>query len=154
VRLTASTHDKNGIIQNTSDEALENTIRLHRKILHNMKEFLFYEYDHDPLADMVLVSFGITSLASRVAIKKLRAEGISVSLLLVKTLLPVPDVYYNILEKYSQIFIAEENLTGQYRQLLFGSSLPVHIHGINKIGKMIEPEEIISKIQSVKYHNQ
>ncbi len=153
VRLTASTHDKKGIIQNTSDEALENTIRLHRKILHNMKDFCFYEYDSDPLADLVLVSFGITSMASKVAIKKLRAEGLPVSLLLVKTLMPVPLDYYKILEKYSQIFIAEENLTGQYRQFLFGNSLPSHIHGINKIGKMIEPEEIIAKIYSVKSLN-
>jgi 2-oxoglutarate/2-oxoacid ferredoxin oxidoreductase subunit alpha len=154
VRLTASTHDKHGIIQNTSDEALENTRRLHRKILHNIKEYVFFEYDKDMNAKVILVSFGITSLASRVAVQKLKSLGIPVSLLLVKTLLPVPQAYYEILEKYSQIFIAEENLTGQYRQLLFGNSLPGHIHGINKIGKMIEPEEIISIINSETSQNQ
>jgi len=148
IRLTASTHDQMGIIQNTSDEALENTLRLHKKVLHNMEKFTFYNYDADPGAETILLSFGISSLASATAVKTLRARGEKISLLLAKSLLPVPQKYYEILHKYKHIFVAEENLTGQYRQLLFGSKLPDHIHGINKLGKMIEPSEIISKIQS------
>lgn len=148
IRLTASTHDQKGIIQNTSDEALENTIRLHKKITHNTKDFTFFDYNEDHDAEIILLSFGITSLASTVAVQKLRSQGIKISLLLAKTLLPVPSLYYDVMNKYKHIFIAEENLTGQYRQLLFGSQPPKHIHGINKLGKMIEPEEIILTIQS------
>ena len=148
VRLTASTHDMNGIIQNTSREALENSERLHHKIVNNLAGFTFYELDEQDQAEVLLVSFGITAQASREAVSDLRKTGLRISLLIAKTLLPVPPVYYEICRKYSRIVIAEENLTGQYRQLLFGSESPPHITGVNKFGKMISPEMIINSIKN------
>ncbi|MFH1004473.1 MAG: hypothetical protein V1781_03115 [Bacteroidota bacterium] len=146
VRLTASTHDKMGILQNTSTEAIENTIRIKNKIDTNSSKFLFYELDEQKDASVLLMSYGITSNAAKEAILKLRADGIKISLLIAKTLLPVPNIYYQIHKKYKKIIIAEENLTGQYRQIMYGMQDTPNITGINTIGKMIIPKEIIDKV--------
>jgi 2-oxoglutarate ferredoxin oxidoreductase subunit alpha len=146
VRLTASTHNKQGILQNTTPEALENTQRLQRKMTHNLSRYCYFEYDEQAGADTLLVSYGITARSAREAILKLRAGNQKISLLIVKTLLPVSDEIYDITGRYKNVFIAEENLTGQYRQVLFGAKSPAHIRGINRIGKMISPKEIIEEV--------
>lgn len=149
IRFTASTHDSNGNLQYTSKEALENTERLHNKNIKHIKEYTFFEYDAQEGADTIILSYGITSLASKVAVKSLRDNGINISLLIAKTLFPVPDEYYTITEKYKKIVIAEENLSGQYRQSMFGNQHSRKITGVNKIGKMIDPQEIILKIKNI-----
>jgi len=147
VRFTASTHDKKGIIQNAAPEALENSKRLHLKITENLKDFTWFELDEQPDADTLLVSFGITAQASREAVTDLRREGVKVSMLIAKTLLPVPNEYYQVCNRYKRILIAEENLTGQYRQLMFGIQPPKHIEGVNEFGHMISPEQIKKAIK-------
>jgi len=149
VRLTASTHDKRGIIQNTSDEALENSKRLHEKVVLNMQEYLLYELDEQTESDVLLFSYGISSAATRVALNDLRAKGKKVSMCIAKTMLPVPDMYYEIIARYKTTIFIEENLTGQYRQLMFGKKSPKAIQGIQKMGKMIDPEEIIKRVQTL-----
>lgn len=147
VRLTASTHDTNGIIQNTSQVALDNSKRLHDKAVKNLSEYTFFEYDKEENAISIVVSYGVSAQAAREAVSKLRAEGEKVSLLILKTLLPVPHEYYKILSGYKHIVIAEENYTGQYRQILFGAIPPENIKGVNEFGKMITPESIIKEIK-------
>jgi len=149
VRYTASTHNMDGILQNSTKEALANTERLHNKIVKNSSDFTFYEYDEQIGAESIVISYGITSLSAKVAVKALRDDGIKVSLLLIKTLFPIPPVYYSIIEKYKKIIIAEENLTGQYRQSLFGYRHSDKIKGVNKMGKMIDPNEIVKAVKSL-----
>jgi len=142
VRFTASTHDKKGIIQNASPEALANSKRLHTKIVSNLKDFTWYDLDEQHEAETLLVSFGITAQACHEAVAELRNEGEKVSLLTAKTLLPVPPVYYSVCSRYKRVIFAEENLTGQYRQLMFGIQPPAHIEGVNEFGHMISPMHI------------
>jgi len=146
VRITASTHDSRGIIQNTSKVALDNSKRLHDKTIKNLPSYTYYEADEQEGAGTIVLSYGITSQASREAVKSLRNDGKKVSLLIVKTLLPVPPVYYEVLSKYDHIVVAEENYTGQYRQLLFGAVPAKHITGVNDFGKMINPADIIKEV--------
>ena len=148
VRLTASTHNKAGILQNKTPEALENTRRLHHKAVQNLDRYFHFDYDEQEGADTLLVSYGITARAAVEATQKLRSEGQKLSLLVVKTLLPVSDRVYEIAGRYKKVYIAEENLTGQYRQILFGSRPPENIRGINKVGKMIRPKEIMEEISN------
>lgn len=147
VRLTASTHNKAGILQNKTPEALENSARLHKKIIMNLDRFHEFELDHEDGAKKLLISYGITARAAREAVIRLRESGEKIALLVVKTLLPVSDAIYDTCERYDRVFVAEENLTGQYRQLLFGSKSPAHVSGINKVGKMIRPNEIMEEVQ-------
>lgn len=150
IRFTASTHDTKGNLQNTSKEALDNTERLHKKNIKHIHDYTLYEYDRQEEADIIIVSHGITSSASKDAVKILRKNGTKISLLVAKTLFPIPEEYYTITKKYKKIIVAEENLTGQYRQSMFGNRHSSEITGVNKLGKMINPEEIILEVNKVK----
>ena len=147
VRMTASTHNKAGIIQNTTEEALENSKRLYHKMIKNLPDYTFYDLDKQKNANTLVISYGITSQAAQEAVIKIREQGKRVSLLVVKTLLPVPNVYFEIAQKYKNIIIAEENLTGLYSRILFGANNEnLDIIGINDFGKMISPDSIIEKV--------
>lgn len=148
VRLTASTHNQAGILQNKTPEALENTMRLQKKMLANLNQYFYFEFDSQDGAETLLVSYGISSRAATEAAILLREKGEKISVLTVKTLLPTSDKIYEIIEGYKKVFIVEENLTGQYRQILFGTRSPKHIKGINKIGHMISPKEIMEEVSN------
>lgn len=148
VRFTASTHDSNGIIQSTSPEGLDNSVRLHRKVVEHLAEYTHYDFEDQEGADTLIVSFGITAQAAREAVGKMSKSRHKAALLVAKTLLPIPKIYYDICSRYRRVFFAEENLTGQYRQLMFGATPPEHIRGINQFGKMITPETIREAVQN------
>lgn len=145
VRFTASTHDKQGYIQNTSPEAMQNTKRLQQKLLDGLPEFTFFEYAEEK-SDVLLVAFDVSAQAAREAVCRLRENGKPVSLLVPKTLFPVSPSYFEIMGHYSRVIIVEENLNGQYREILFGQSRRKGLSGVNKIGSMISPEEIIREV--------
>lgn len=149
VRINSSTHDQKGILQNSTPEALENTRRLQYKLEKNIGDFTFYELDEQDDADTLIVSYGITAQASRKAVDLLRARNSKVSLFIPKTLLPVPPSYWDILNRYEKIVVAEENLSGQYRQILFGNQTIPNHGGVNAIGRLITPEEIIREVENV-----
>ena len=69
------------------------------------------------------------------------------SLLIVKTIIPVLPEYHDIIRKYKNVIIAEENLTGQLRKILFGTLGREGVVGVNKVGKMISPDDIIEEIK-------
>lgn len=146
VRLTASTHDTRGILQHSTDEALANTRRLLDKVERGTP--ILYELDEEEGAQTLVMSYGITSGAARQAVATLRAEGQRVSLLLARTLLPVPQAYLEILKRYPRVVIAEENIQGQMAHLLFGSELPSHVRIITGLGHMIPPEHIVQEVRS------
>jgi hypothetical protein len=52
----------------------------------------------------------------------------------------------DILNKYRKVIIAEENLEGQFRQILFGKAGRRGVSGVNGIAKMISPEAIIAEV--------
>jgi 2-oxoglutarate ferredoxin oxidoreductase subunit alpha len=149
VRITASTHDQKGILQNSSAEALDNTRRLQLKLEKNLDDYTFMELDEEEGAKLIIVSYGITSQASRESVQHLRAAGRKVSLLLAKTLFPVPDRYMEIINKYEQIVFPEENFRGQYCQVLLGSGASDKLKKVNEIGRLISPEEIIQEVENV-----
>jgi 2-oxoglutarate ferredoxin oxidoreductase subunit alpha len=145
VRLTASTHDMKGILQNSSPEAINNTKRLHNKIINHLDSYTFYEFDEPTGADTLIVSYDVAAQAAREAAVELRSKGKSVSLLIAKTILPVSELYIDIISKYRKVVIVEENLDGQFRQILFGKAGRKGVTGVNGIAKMISPEAIITE---------
>jgi len=147
VRYTASTHNEEGILQGITPEALGNTMAIHDKIVKNLESYLHYEYINEGHADTLVVSYGITANAAREAVMRLKGKGKSVSLLVPRTLLPVPDVYLDIMSAYKDIVIAEENYHGLYSNLLFGARTPSNVHKVNTIGRMISPDEIIEEVE-------
>lgn len=148
VRINASTHDQMGILQHSTEEALANTRRLEEKMLHRMKSHLQFDYDPQEGAESIVVAYGITASAARDAVATLRNEGKKVSLLIPKTLLPVPTIYIEIINHYKIAVIAEENINNQFGSLLFGVNKPENIRFVGSLGKMITPQQIIEEVKA------
>ncbi len=146
VRLTASTHDTWGILRHSTDEALSNTRRLQAKVEAHTP--VLYDLDEQREAETLVVTYGITAGAAREAVADLRARGTPTSLLVARTLLPVPSVYYEILDRYPRVVIAEENLQGHLARLLFGHRLPEKVRLVTGIGRMIPPERIVQEVEA------
>lgn len=149
VRLTASTHDKKGALQHSTPEALENTRRLDLKARSNLARFTFFEHDSQVGAERLVVAFGVTAAAARDAVSRMREEGEKVSLFVPKTLFPVPDEYYSILQSYRTIILAEENINAQFGTILFGQRLPKTVRALGGLGRMIRPEEIVREARRI-----
>jgi 2-oxoglutarate ferredoxin oxidoreductase subunit alpha len=145
VRLTASTHDEKGNLQHASPEALANTLRLGEKIVSNIHRFTEYEYSEGN-SGILIIAFDVTAEAARDSLAILNDRGIFPSLLIPKTLFPVPQIYIEIAAKHEKVFVAEENHDGQYRKILFGESGRAGIAGINAIGRMISPSDIVKEL--------
>lgn len=146
VRLTASTHDRQGIIQHTSDEGLANTRRLQAKV--EARTPVLYDLDEQGDAETLILTYGISTGAAREAVATLRQRGTPVSLLVARTLLPVPAVYYDVLDRYPRVVVVEENLQGQLSQILFGHRLPPKVRALTGIGHMIHPAQILQEVSS------
>jgi len=95
---------------------------------------------------MLLVSWGISAEATREARDRLVKQGVPVSLLVLNTLLPLPPVYREILRRYERVWVVEENLTGQLRELLAAHTGRADLRGIHRIGGMIAPDEIVAEV--------
>ncbi len=145
VRLNASTHDANGILMHSTDEAVANTKRLEQKIWKNLDKFTHYDYDHQEGSDTLIVSYGITAAAAKDAVAELRKNNIKASYLIPKTLLPVPGIYREIIDKYARVIVAEENFNKQFVRILYGSQPPTHIRSVGSIGRMITPASILKE---------
>jgi 2-oxoglutarate ferredoxin oxidoreductase subunit alpha len=147
VRYTASTHNEQGILEGITPAALSNTIRIHEKIEKNLDAYLHYEYSRASGAKTIVLAYGITANAAREAVASQNEAGVPVSLLIPKTMLPVPGLYLELLNSYENIVIAEENHTGLYGRILFGAAQPDNVHFVTKIGHMISPDEITEEVK-------
>ena len=90
VRQTSSTHGPDGYITTDPDVIEQFQERLNDKIVSAVDAFTFYEEATDETADTLLITYGITARSARVAAEQLHREGRPVSLLILKTLWPVP----------------------------------------------------------------
>lgn len=142
VRLNASTHDRNGILQHSTPEALGNTRRLEDKARKYLPMYTCYDLDGMTGARSIIVAYGVSAAAAREAAVDIRESGKPVSLLIVKTILPVPDIYYEITDRYERIIVVEENINAQFASLLFGDRLPEKVRTVGGLGKMISREDI------------
>lgn len=146
VSITASTHDQYANIRKNDPEALANTQRLHDKFINRIDELTVYDLDKQKDSKKIVVTWGISTDASRDAITELRNNNEKIDLLVLKSLLPVHPKLFDIFDKYDEVIIVEENLTGQLKEILFGTRKLKHIKQVNKVGNMITPKEIIKTI--------
>lgn len=146
VRINSSTHDNEGMIRKGTPESLDNTRRLRAKIEKHLPEITFYSLEDEPGARDLIVTYGISADASRDALLQLRKNGKKVALLTVNTLLPVAAEIVQLINRYERVTFVEENLTGLYREIIFGQQQHGRIRSVNKIGSMIDPSEIVAKV--------
>ena len=115
------------------------------------KEVEFEEYQMDD-ADIILVSYGISSRIARSAVEKAREHGIKAGLFRPKTLFPFPeDALKKISDDRECKFISVEMSNGQMLEdivLAIGCSRPVEL--VNRMGgNLVDVENVTQKIIEV-----
>ena len=147
VRQTSSTHGANGYITTDHKEIAGIINRLKTKIQSAVDEFSFYETYTAKKSKTLIISYGVTSRAAKSLFNELENTKRPVSLLILKTLWPVPaTVIRRAARDFNRVVVVEMNL-GQY------------IHEIERIlpdktiellaqmdGRLITPHAIREKI--------
>lgn len=146
VRYTTSTHDQRGLLTKDPAVIAQMLEHLERKILAWAPDWALYDLDQDPQADTLLLTYGVSARAAREALRRARARGERVSLLVLKTLYPVPaPAIRAALAGVERILVVEMNL-GQYveevRRLAGGREV-VSLGQMNT--ELISPEEILRR---------
>jgi len=147
VRQTSSTHGVNGYITTDHDEIAAMIKRLKTKLVSAVDEFSFHESLQSAKARTLIISYGVTSRAARAVFHELEGSAHPVSLLILKTIWPVPEaVICRAARNVERVLVVEMNL-GQY------------VHEIERIlpaktvellaqmdGRLITPQAIKEKI--------
>ncbi len=147
VRQTSSTHGIDGYITTNPGEIAMMQRRLKEKIVGAVADFTWFDETVEPEADTLVVAHGITTRAARAAVKRLKENGRPTSLLVLKTLWPVPEAL--ICEKAApcrRVVAAEMNLgqyVGEIRRLLPGKEV-AFTGEMN--GELIKPGQIMEVV--------
>ncbi len=145
VTLTGSAHNKDGWLRKNDAETLDVLRHLDAKVRARAVDMVEVSRDLQDDAETLVVSYGITSRAAREAVRLGRAMGRRLSFLGLLTLFPVPaDAVREAAGTAKRVVVAEENLSGLYRQVLAGTLPGIELHGVNKLGAMIRPAEILA----------
>jgi 2-oxoglutarate ferredoxin oxidoreductase subunit alpha len=148
--VTGSAHDMQGRLSKNSPQVIEVLERLQRKIEAHAEEMTLVRPDLDPEARCLLISYGVTARAARQALRNLRSQGLRISFLQIQSLFPIPRKSLDwAVAGVEAVFVAEENLTGQYRAALTPYLSGKRIFGINRIGRLISPSEIVRAVEGV-----
>jgi len=114
VRQTSSTHGADGYITTDSSIIAGFQNRLKNKLESAVDSFSFHESFIEDNADTLIITYGVTGRAAKVVINQQKKAGKPLSLLILKTLWPVPEkIIRDIAAKAKKIFVFEMNM-GQY----------------------------------------
>ncbi|HDH98276.1 MAG TPA: pyruvate flavodoxin/ferredoxin oxidoreductase [Deltaproteobacteria bacterium] len=147
VRQTSSTHGVDGYITTTPEEISDMLSRINRKVEFNVDRFSFAEAITEPNADTMLLTYGVTARAARAAYKELKAMDRPVSLLILKTLWPVPE---NLIREKThtskRVVVIEMNL-GQYYREIRRILSDKRVESLARMdGRLISPKEIMEAV--------
>jgi 2-oxoglutarate/2-oxoacid ferredoxin oxidoreductase subunit alpha len=111
VRQTSSTHGSEGYITTNTSEIAENLERLKTKLDDVPQKYPFYEYYEIKDSDTLLITYGITGRAAMDCFFERKKMGVGFSLLILKTLWPVPgQLIVHKAKKAKRVVVAEMNL--------------------------------------------
>lgn len=145
--VTGSAHNKAGKLRKNSPETLEVLYHLQKKIDAHANQMELVKRDLQEGARTLILSYGITARTAREAVRRIRNNNGRVSWLNILSLFPVPENKIRAsLHNIDRIIIPEENFSGQYRSVIRNLFDKQEIVGVNKIGSMITPDEIIEKV--------
>jgi len=114
VRQTSSTHGFEGYITTDASVIGEFRKRLQRKLVSAVDRFSFYEDYMEERAETLILTYGVTARAAKEIYDACQAAPKPVSLLILKTLWPVPEVLVRQkAENVRRVLVVEMNL-GQY----------------------------------------
>jgi 2-oxoglutarate ferredoxin oxidoreductase subunit alpha len=143
VRFTGSAHDEAAFL--TKDPPTVGALNKHliAKIARHRSALEIVARDHRAGAETLVVAYGITAGAAEEAVEIARRSGSEVSLLVPKTLWPVPvNAIADALAGVRRVVVAELN-PGLYRREVERLSGEREVVGIHRLdGRLITPDEI------------
>lgn len=114
VRQTSSTHGPDGYITTDPNEISGNLNRLRQKLVSAPDRFSFFEFHREADAPTLILTYGVTARAALEVHAEMKKQGNPVSLLILKTLWPVPeDLIRTAAGPVRRVVVLEMNL-GQY----------------------------------------
>lgn len=144
VRQTSSTHGADGYITTDSDEITATQKRLKNKLISSINSFSFHETYLKNDAKILIITYGISSRAAKELFFNVKTGDKPFSLLVLKTLWPVPeDLIKKTAENANHVIVVEMNM-GQY-VLEIERILPdkkIYFSG-QMNGQLITPEQIM-----------
>ncbi len=115
VRQTSSTHGPDGYITIDPNVIEKNLLRLEKKLSASVDDFTLYDYFPAKKTERLIVAYGVTARAVKEVLDTPTfAEGERTSLLVLKTLWPVPErLIKKKADGVKEVLVVEMNL-GQY----------------------------------------
>lgn len=113
IHVTGLTHNEKGYPEMTVSAQDRLVRRLVNKIKLNAKDIIDYDEDNIDDAEVIIVSYGITSRVSLPAIELARSEGLKVGHLRLKVVWPFPEERIKELSKKTKAFVVPELNLGQ-----------------------------------------
>jgi len=150
VRQTSSTHGPDGYITTDFNQIKKNQERLKKKLVSTVDRFTLYEDHIANNADTLVITYGVTTRAAKEACMGQKRAGKPVSLLVLKTIWPVPE---NLIREKAKdikhVLMIEMNL-GQYVREIQRVLPDKKVHFFGQMnGKLITPQQIKEAIVNV-----
>ncbi|MFO7739717.1 MAG: hypothetical protein R6V46_14650 [Desulfatiglandaceae bacterium] len=150
VRQTSSTHGADGYITTDFDEIDRNQQRLNQKLMSAVDQFSIHQAYMADDSDTLLIAYGVTARAAKEAFMAQRAAGDPVSLLVPKTIWPVPESLIKEKAKNAKRVVVIEMNTGQYVREIERLLPDKQIDFFGQMnGKLITPRQIREVIAHV-----
>ncbi|MCS7197386.1 MAG: 2-oxoacid:acceptor oxidoreductase subunit alpha [Candidatus Bipolaricaulota bacterium] len=145
--VTGMAHDEWGF-PTQGQKAAEQLKRIVSKIESRAEELARYRAHLLDDAEAVIISYGITSRAVEAAVELMRAQGIAVGFLDLKTLWPFPDKLVRSCTEHAQYVLVPELNLGQLvrevERVVRGRALVEHLGRVD--GYLITPQEICQRV--------
>ena len=144
MRYTTSMHDQRAYLTSDPQVIADMMEHLRRKIEDHEADIARFDFDEEEGADTLLLSYGVAARSAREAVSRVRAQGGRVSLLVLKTLFPVPATALRAaLAGIRRVVVAEMNL-GQYVQVVRAEASGPQVVSVGQMNTdLLAPDTII-----------
>ena len=149
IHVTGLTHDEKGYPVMTPEAHVEMMSRIMGKVQNNLDDIIQLEEYRLEDAEIVLVSYGVSSRTSLAAVDEARELGIKVGLLKLITVWPFPEARIKQLAEKAKGFLTVEINMGQIHlevERCAGSMAPCYLVG-HPGGTIISPDRVIETLK-------
>ncbi len=149
IHLTGLTHDERGYPVISAEAQEKNVTHLVDKILKNEEKIRLLEQDQVDGAEIIVISYGITSRVALKAVQEARAAGIKVGTIRLITVWPFPEKLIRKLAGKVKAFIVPEINLGQIslevERCTAGKAKTIHVPHAG--GWVHDPNDILKAIK-------
>jgi len=149
MHITGLTHDEKGYPVMTVEAQDEMMSRITGKILNNLDDIIRTDSYRLDDAEIIIISYGVSSRTSLAAVDEARGNGIKAGLLRLITIWPFPEEQIRKLADQVKGFVTVEINLGQIHhevERCVGGKAPTHLVG-HPGGTIISPERVVDVLK-------